>query len=142
MSIYSVGVRTVNITAGTMACRIISSSTDRAKIMEIGVTLVSATAVTLGLGTPATAGATITTSALVLAEDINDTAGTCIVATAQTTTPSAPTNYFRRTGLPATIGAGIVWTFPQGLKIATSGSIVLWNITLAPLMDVWVVVDE
>jgi hypothetical protein len=142
MSIYSAGVRSINITAGTMICRILSASTDRPKIMEIGVTLVTATAVTIGLGTPATAGSTVVTSVTVLPEDINYPAGTCTIITAQTTVPSAPANYFRRVGLPATIGAGIVWTFPQGLVPATSGSIVLWNITTGPLMDVWVVVDE
>ncbi len=142
MGIYSAGARTVNITAGTMACRIISGNADNARIMEIGVTLVTATACTLGLGVPATAGATVTTSVTLQAEDTRDAAGVSTIATVQTTAPSAPTTYFRRVGLPATIGAGIVWTFPQGLKLATSGSVVLWNITLSPLMDVWVVIDE
>jgi hypothetical protein len=29
--------------------------------------------------------------------------------------------------LPATIGAGVIWTFPQGLVVPVSGFLVVWQ---------------
>jgi hypothetical protein len=58
------------------------------------------------------------------------------------TAPTAPTNFLRRVTLPATIGAGIIWTFPRGLVIPVSSSIVIWNIGTNSVADIWIVIDE
>jgi hypothetical protein len=55
--------------------------------------------------------------------------------------PTAPTIYHRRWNSAATIGVGVVWTFPRGLIIAASSAIVGWNITAAVAMDVNAVID-
>jgi hypothetical protein len=53
-----------------------------------------------------------------------------------------PANFMRRAAFPATIGAGIIWTFPRGLGLPISGSIVLWVIATASVVDVFAVADE
>jgi hypothetical protein len=54
-----------------------------------------------------------------------------------------PTAFFRRIALPATIGAGVIWTFPRGLVLATSASLLVWNLaTNSANTNVHVVVDE
>jgi hypothetical protein len=37
---------------------------------------------------------------------------------------------------------GIVWTFPRGLVIPISSSLVIWNITTTVACDVNCVIDE
>jgi hypothetical protein len=97
----------------------------------------------MGLGRPAAIGVNPTTPQTILQEDPADPVGTVTVCVAWTTTaPTVPANFFRRITCVAAIGAGVIWTFPRGLKIAVSNSIVLWVIATAPVEDVWCVVDE
>jgi hypothetical protein len=53
-----------------------------------------------------------------------------------------PTAFLRRLCTPATIGAGIIWTFPRGLGMPTSGSVVIWNAGTNSIVHYHVVVDE
>jgi hypothetical protein len=110
--------------------------------MEIGIFLAGATASTFGLGRPAAIGQTPTAPITVLAEDPGDPAGTVTTALAWGTGPTAPTNFFRRISLPATVGTGVIWTFPRGLVIPVSSSIVIWNLSSMGVSDIYVVVDE
>lgn len=142
MAIYSLGNRTTSTTTAAACLEIRSTSTDRAMLMEIGITINAATASVFALGRPAAIGITPTTPVTVLAEDFAAPAGTITTALAWGTAPTVPTAFFRRVSLPATIGAGIVWTFPRGLIIPVSSSLVVWNITTNSLADIWVVVDE
>ena len=102
----------------------------------------AATASVFGLGRPAAMGITPTTPVTLLAEDTGDPVATVKTALAWATKPTVPTAFLRRVSLPATIGAGMIWTFPFGLIIPISFSIVVWNITAVSLADIWVVVDE
>ena len=44
----------------------------------------------------------------------------------------APASYLRRFGIPATLGAGVIWSFPQGLIIPSGpAELVVWNIGAA-----------
>jgi hypothetical protein len=144
MAIYSLGARTSIVGSGTAGWEARSAATDLPRVMELGVFLAAATASTIGLGRPAAIGITPTTPVTVLAEDPNDPAGTVLVALAWATPPTIPGAFFRRISLPATIGTGIFWTFPRGLKIPVSGlsSIILWNLAANGVQDVHVVVDE
>jgi len=142
MAIYSVANRTSGVTSATATQEIRTAAADRAAIMEIGLTINAATASVFGLGTPAAIGVTPTAPVTVLAEDTGSPAGTVTTALAWATGPTVPANFFRRVSLPATIGAGIIWTFPRGLMIAISSSKVLWNIVTGSVADTWVVVDE
>lgn len=142
MARYEIGLRTSGVLVTTAQLEI-RAITRRLKLLEIGGTLQAATASTLGLGRPANtgsvAGGTLNTLQL---SDENDAAalGTTVL-TGWTTAPTAPTQFLRRWGLPATIGSGFVWT-PSGLYIKPAGSLVLWNITANGIMDAWVAVEE
>jgi hypothetical protein len=111
--------------------------------MELGLTNNAATASVFGLGRPAAIGVTPTSPQTFLDEqDGNGGTGATTAAVAWGTPPTVPTNFFRRVSLPATIGAGVIWTFPRGLRIVLSSSIVLWVIATASVVDVYAAVDE
>jgi len=96
----------------------------------------------VGIGRPQAIGVTPTSPVTVVAEDPGDPAGTVTTALAWGTPPTVPLFFLRRLNLPATIGAGVILTFPRGLAIAVSNSIVHWNITATGVMDVHHVIDE
>ena len=115
------------------------------RLLELGITINAATASVFGLGRPAAIGITPTSPATVLAEDGGNTAtGNTTTALAWGTAPTAPTNFFRRVSLPATIGAGFIWTFPRGIVVLKALTSVLWNPSAGSnsVADVWCVVDE
>ena len=142
MAIYSLANRTSGTTSGAAALEARTAATDRAALMEMDVFLAAATASTYGVGRPAAIGSSPTSPITVLAEDSGAPAGTVQTALAWGTGPTAPTNFFRRIALPATIGTGVIWTFPRGLLIAISSSIVLWNLATNGVVDCNIVVDE
>jgi len=142
MAIYSLANRTTNVTSANPTLEIRTTSTDRPRIMEIGIFLAAATASTFGLGRPQAIGGTPTTPVTVIAEDPGDPAGTVQTALAWGTPPTVPLYFFRRISLPATIGTGVIWTFPRGLLIPVSSSLVVWNITATGVADIYVVIDE
>lgn len=142
MAIYSLANRTTNVTIANACLEIRTASTDRPRIMEIGIFMAAATASTFGIGRPQAIGITPTSPITVLAEDTGDPAGTVTTALAWATGPTVPLNFFRRIQLPATIGAGAILTFPRGLVIPISSSIIVWNISATGVSDIYVVVDE
>jgi hypothetical protein len=146
MGLYSLGSRTSGVTTGVATWELRSTSTDRLRIREIGVFMGAATASTFGLGRPTAIGVTPTTPVTVLAEDSGDPAGTGTIALAWATAPTAPTgpNYIRRVSLPATVGAGIIWSWwnGPGLIVPVSSSIVLFNLATNGVADVYAVIDE
>jgi hypothetical protein len=142
MAVYSLANRTSNVTSANACLEVRTTSTDRPRVMEIGISLVTAAATVIGIGRPAAIGITPTTPVTVLAEDPGDPAGTVSTALAWGTGPTAPTNFLRRWSFPATIGSAVIFTFPRGLIIPISSSIVLWNILGGATLDAYVVIDE
>jgi hypothetical protein len=143
MAIYSLRNRTTITTTGAACLEIITTSTDRPRIMEIGIFLAAATASTYGLGRPAAKGVTPGTLTTVQAEDPGDPAGTVQFALSWGTAPTVPAAFFRAISLPGTIGTGVIWTFPRGLIIPISYSIVIWNLaTNSAATDIYAVIDE
>ncbi len=120
-----------------------ASASNEPAIMEIGILNGAATACTYGLGRSANTPVQ-TSPVLVQAEDEGRPAGLTTVAIAWSTAPTVPAIFFRRAYLPATIGAGIIFTFPRGLTLAAAGaSLVRWNIAASSaLTTTHVVVDE
>lgn len=111
----------------------------------MGTTINAATASVFGFGRPGATGITPTSPQTVLAEDGGNTAaGNTTTALAWGTAPTVPANFFRRVSLPATIGAGIIWTFPRGINVLKTLSTVLWNPSGGSnsVADAWCVVDE
>jgi hypothetical protein len=142
--IYSLGVRTVDGTIAAPNWEIRTGATPgRAKLLEIGFFLVAATASQLGLGRPAAIGTVPTAPVNFLPEDPNDViaAGVLQSAVAWGGAPTVPAAFLRRISLPATIGTGVIWTFPKGITISVSNALVLWNIGANSLLDAYAVIE-
>lgn len=142
--ILSLGVRTTGVGAGTAAWEIRTGATPgRFKLLELGISLAAATASQYALGRPAAIGVTPTTPVDFDPEDPNDVLATGLLqsALAWATGPTVPAKFYRRVSFPATIGSGVIWTFPKGLVIPVSNSIVLWNIAANGVVDAWAVVE-
>ena len=143
MAIFSIAIRTTSLTSTSAAAEIIAGANNAYRLMELGLTISTGTASVVGYGTPAAKGVTPGTESTVQAEDSgNTTAGNTVVAATWATAPTAPTNYLRRVSLPATIGAGIIWTFPRGRTVLKTITDVLYNVITGSLLDMWFVVDE
>lgn len=142
-NIYSIAQRTAAGTTTTPGWEVIAGSSKKIKIMELGISQNAATAGVYGLGRPAAIGITPTSPLTALDEgDGSDGTGTMKCAVAWGTAPTVPTNFFRRISCPATIGAGVIWSFPRGLSLPTSGTVVIWYITTSSALDAYVVADE
>lgn len=140
----SLGVRTSDGTSGAAAWEIITGATPgRARVIELGFFLAAATATTIGLGRPQAVGITPTSPVDFLAEDPNDVLATGVVqsAVAWGTGPTIPAAFLRRIALPATVGTGVIWTFPEGLVIPVSSSLILWNLASNSVLDAYAVID-
>lgn len=143
MSLYSLSQRTTATAAASASWEVRSTAANKPRLMEIGISQNAATAGVYGLGRPGAIGITPTSPQTFLDEqDGNGPAGNTTCAVAWGTGPTVPANFFRRISCPATIGAGAILSFPKGLGIPVSGSVVWWIIATAPVCDVWAVVDE
>ena len=143
MSLYALSQRTTATAAASASWEVRSASTNKPRIMEVGISQTTAVAAVFGLGRPAAIGLTPTSPQNFVAED-DASAPTSLstAAVAWGTGPTVPANFNRRISCQALIGVGVIWTFPRGLDIAVSSSIVVWIIATAPVCDVWSVVSE
>jgi hypothetical protein len=128
MPFYSRGFVSVAAGAGAAYCTIHTGANYRAKITEIALACNAATASSIGLGIPANTPVA-TTSVLGQAEDRADPASTVNIDTAWSTAPTTPAQFLRQFGLPATIGAGLIWTWPpdRPLVLPISAWLAIWN---------------
>jgi coproporphyrinogen III oxidase len=91
----------------------------------------TAAATDFGLGRPAAISVTPTT-VVPQAEDTSSAAAACTGQVAAGTKPTVPAFFLRRFGVPATLGAGVIWTFPEGLIVPSGpAEMVVWNIGAA-----------
>jgi hypothetical protein len=130
MSRYSLGLTSAAATTASAGFNIKSASTDRPSIVEIGIFQPGTgtpTVVGGGFGKAANSGSVAGTNQVAQAEDAADPAVTAGLSAVWTTAPTAPTLFFRRFSIPAVLGAGIIFTFPLGLKMPISGDYCLWN---------------
>ncbi len=142
MSLASIAVRTSNVTISNANCEIRTTAAVKARVLEMSLVQVTGTASSFGVGRPAALGITPGTTAVFQRDDSADPA--CVTSQNLTwgTSPTAPTIYHRRWNSAATIGVGIIFTFPRGLVIPVSGSLVVFNITAAVALDVNTAIDE
>lgn len=128
MSIYSIGQRSTVTTANNAAADVCCSTGVRPKVMEWGLFLGAATASRYAIERTTNIG-TRTTPVALLPEDPGDPALTGInlvdQAVAFSGEPTESAVPLRIIGLPATIGTGVIWTFPRGLIIANSLSLAI-----------------
>ena len=143
MSLYGLAQRTSATAAAAATQEIRSTSTNQPKIMEYGLSQVTAVAGTYGFGRPAAIGVTPTTPQNFVAESpASAPTSQSTGALAWGTGPTVPANFNRRLTAQALIGVGITSTFPRGFELPVSSSAVLWIIALAPVLDTWCVIDE
>ena len=141
----SLSVRTSDGSIAKPAWEIFANATPgKWKLLELGFTLAAATASTFGLNRPAAIGVTPTSPVDFLPDDTGGVLASGLIrsAVAWGTEPTEPTlGYIRRASFPATIGTGIVWTFPEGIYITVEKSLVLWNITENAVVDAWATLE-
>jgi hypothetical protein len=144
MAIYSGDFVTTVTGSGAPAMDFRGASANAPKIMEMAIVLAAATASTYAILRSANSPTQTSTNVLVAEDPGNAAAGQTTQAVTWSTAPTAPTVYYRRSVLPATVGAGVVYTWPRGLGIAPAGAtIVIWNSAInSASMNVRVVVDE
>lgn len=117
--------KTTGAAAAPIATLGASSSRDL-RIYEIGVSVSTAVSGEVGVMRPANTPAGGSGGQVGAANDTSYAAGLAATANAWSTAPTVSTA-MRRMVLPATIGAGVIWTWPQGLVVPTSGFIVIWQ---------------
>lgn len=128
MATYSLGVVTPAAASGAAYATIHTGAGLRCKILELGAFVNAATASSVGLIRPSNTPVA-STSVLGLAEDPADPASTVNVDTAWSTAPTVGTAFLRRFVAAATIGSGVIWTWPadKPLVIPVSSYLVVWN---------------
>lgn len=142
MSLASVAIRTSNLTTTQASAEIRTTAAVKARMLELSLIQVTGTAQSLGLGRPAALGVTPGTTSTYQRDDSADPACVTTIAASWGTSPTAPTTYHRRWNSAATVGVGIVWTFPRGIIIPVSASVVVFNITTALACDLNSAIDE
>lgn len=142
MSLASVAIRTSNLTTTQASAEIRTTASVKARMLELSLIQVTGTAQSLGLGRPAAIGVTPGTISTYQRDDSADPACVTTIAATWGTSPTAPSTYHRRWNSAATVGVGIVWTFPRGIIIPVSASVVVFNITTALACDLNSAIDE
>lgn len=141
MAIASLGQRTTNLTITQASVEWRTPATVRPRVLEISIVQATGTAQSLGLGRPQAIGVT-PVNVLFQAHDPGDPASVMNGSLSWATSPTVPLIFHARWNSAATIGVGVVWTFPMGLVIPISSSLVVWNITAAVANDINCTLDE
>lgn len=143
MPLYSIGRRTTGTTNNNAAMDVVAGANVAPRLMEWGVVLAAATASVYALNRPTANGTRTSPVALLLESEAGTTpASECDSALAWSAEPTEATDSFRRVGFPATIGTGVIWTFPRGIAMGASGSLILLNLGTNGVVDSYCVVDE
>lgn len=142
MAMYTHAARSSDVTSGNSMWELRAhASQGRLRLRELGIFLAAATASTYGLGRPNAIGVTPTSPVVGQAEDSADAAAVGATAVAWGTRPTTPASsiYLRRISMPAAIGAGIIWTWPDGpgLIVPVNSSIALYNLATNGVVDVY-----
>lgn len=116
-------------------------------VLEIGIANTTAVASSIAMGRVGGTAGTQSAQSLVQAEEnIGDT-GVTNIETAWSAAPTNPTVRNRGIVLPATIGAGWVWSWAPGQLYVGNGANSAWMLynfggAAAAALEVYVVVDE
>lgn len=146
MTMFALGVSKTAAATGTGIAMIRPAATLDCEVREIGVFNSTAVASSVGLVRSATTG-TPSTSALVQGQDPQRQAGQTNIDTAWSVAATIAANYQRKIVLPASIGAGVIWTFGPGELWAKNGAttqLMLWNFGAATsaALELYIVVNE
>lgn len=151
MARYSAGFQKTTTAAAGIICDIRTHSTGKdLRVWEIWVTAETAVAGVVGLVRSSNAGTTPGVDQVAVAEDWSNTRTVAShIYTTYATEPTQAAVYLRRASLAAQVGAGIVWTFPEGIVVpsaadsATANGLLLRQLsTAAVTYSVHVVFEE
>jgi hypothetical protein len=140
------GTGVVTASTTTAMVTLVTASTSRAVIREIGVSLANAPGLAFDilLGFPAAVGVTPSGTVLGQALDQSDTAAVTSLATTWSTKPTAPTVPLRRFTLPNVAGAGVVWVWePNEMILGVSKNLTVFAViggtaeTSAPVLNAY-----
>lgn len=142
MAMCSIGVRTSNLTITQSSLELRTTAAVKIRVVEVSLVQVTGTAQSLGFGRPAAIGVTPGTTSTPVRDEPGDPVSVSTMALTWGTSPTAPSVYARRWNSAATIGVGVIWTFPRGFGVAVSSSCVVFNITTALACDAGIAFDE
>lgn len=142
MALTSIGVRSTTLTINQASWELRTTAAVKLAILELSIVQATGTAQSLGFGRPAAIGVAPGGTSTPVRDHPNDPASVAVSALSWATSPTAPTVYARRWNSAATIGVGVIWTFPRGFHVAVSSSIVVFNITAAVACDISCAFDE
>jgi hypothetical protein len=142
MSIASIAVRSSNVTINQAQWQLLCTAGVKCRILEVSYIGATATAASVGWGRPAANAVTPGTTSTFQRDDSADPACVTTVSLTYGTSPTNPTNFHRRWNGAATIGVGIVYTFPRGIIIPVSGTFTCANVTAGVVADHNLVIDE
>jgi hypothetical protein len=142
MALYELGIVGGVGTSGVAQCELRAAATDPIYVQEIGIFLNAATASTIGIGRPANtpAGGTPVLGQANNQDDAVSVGG--VITAGWTTSPTVPTQFLRRFGLPAAIGNGMIFTWPKGLRVKQGTSIVIWNLATNSITSIYFIWEE
>jgi len=142
MSIASISIRSSNVTINQAQYQLLTTAGVKARLLEVSYIGGTATAASLSWGRPAAAAVTPGTTLTFQRDDSADPACVTTVSATYGTSPTNPTVPHRRWNGAATVGVGIVFTFPRGIIVPVSGAFVCSNITAGVVADHNLVIDE
>lgn len=148
MARYSIGFQSA-AAAASAAYAAFRAPTRNSRLIELGLACNAATASAISLLRNTAGGyAASTSSSVGQQENPADAAGTSLVDSAWTTAPTiTAASRMRRGQLPATIGAGLIWVFTNGLWVRSATAtdiLVLWNEggSAGSVLNGWAVWEE
>lgn len=144
MSAYSATVPIFQVANGTPAADFMTGQSNGGKFLEIGAQVGTAAVTVFGVGRSPIPGVQVGPVNL-LSEEIDSLPCQTTLGVAWSQAPTVPSIYFRRLHISgAAIGQQMILTFPRGLAIGASSSLVLWNLTATQAAGtvVWGIVDE
>lgn len=142
MAIGSMGARTTNATITQASLEIRTTAAVRATVLECSYIQTVGTAQSVGLGRPQAQGVTPGTTSTFIRDEPGAPVCVTTMNLSWVTPPTVPLVFARRWNSAATIGVGVIWTFPRGFVVPVSASLVVWNITAGQLSDANFAIDE
>lgn len=145
MSSYGGSVLSINQATTSPNWELKTTANTRSSILEIGITQTVATGISMALGRPQVVGVGLPGYAMGLyPEERTDGTfpSTTQIIIAWQVPPTVPLQFYRRILCAASIGAGVIWTFARGLIVPVNNSIVLWNLSIGPILNTWFLVKE
>ena len=127
MARYGNSITKTTGAAAAAICTLGATASRDIRVFEVGVSLSTAVSGEVGIMRPGNTPGTPSGGQIGAPLDNVSGADTATLHnTWATTQPTAGTG-MRRMVLPATIGAGVIWTFPDGIVIPASSYLMVWQ---------------